>query len=67
MTEDISAQGLRLLSTRLYEPGQGVRISLLNRCIPGPWAGASEVAARITRVEPLPGSSQVALGLCLVG
>ena len=64
MTLDISVDGLSFLSTRLYEPGNRVYVSLMNRPFPSPWAAEPEVLALVTRVEPLADSNQVAIGLC---
>lgn len=63
MTLDFSADGLRFLSTRLYETGDRLCVSFLNRSFPSPWAAQPEVAALVVRVEPLAGSNQVAVAL----
>jgi len=79
MTTDISAKGLRLLSTRLYEPGSRVYVSLEDGMFSLRWAAIHqepflaqgersprlerEEAARVLRVEPVAGSNQVAVAL----
>jgi PilZ domain len=64
MTLDFSADGLRFLSTRLYEPGNHLCVSFMNQSFPSPWAARPEVPALVVRVEPLAGSNQVAVALC---
>jgi hypothetical protein len=64
MTLDMSTDGLSFLSTCLYEPGNRVYVSLMNRSWASPWTAAREVPAVVTRVEPLVESHQVRVALC---
>jgi hypothetical protein len=60
MTIDISAQGLRFLSSREYQQGDSLLVSFE----PGasaPWPTASETAARVSRIERMPESAALAI------
>jgi hypothetical protein len=60
MTIDVSANGLRFLSSREYHEGDRLLVSFE----PGasiPWPTASETAGRVLRIEPLPESAAMAV------
>lgn len=63
MTLDFSTTGLRFASTRVYEPGRIVYISLSPGLAATPWATGREISARILRVESLPGSNEFAVAV----
>lgn len=60
MTLDVSSESLRFLTNRVYSPGDVLRVSFTQ---PGasPWRGEGEQAARIVRVEQLPGGASLAV------
>jgi len=60
MTIDVSAQGLRFLSSREYQQGDCLLISF-EPAVSAPWPTASETAARVLRIEPLPDSAAQAV------
>jgi hypothetical protein len=60
MTIDISAHGLRFLSSREYQEGDRLRVSF-EPTASGPWPTASETAARVVRIEPVPESAALAV------
>jgi PilZ domain len=60
MTVDISAHGLRFLSSREYQEGDRLRVSF-EPTSPGPWPTGSETPARVVRIEPLPDSTALAV------
>jgi hypothetical protein len=60
MTIDVSAQGLRFVSSREYQEGQRLLVSF-ESTTSGPWSSASETAARVVRIEALPGSAALAV------
>jgi hypothetical protein len=60
MTIDISARGLRFLSSREYQEGDRLRVSF-EPTASGPWPTASETAARVVRIEPVPESAALAV------
>jgi hypothetical protein len=56
MTVDISAHGLRFLSSREYQERDTLLVSF-EPAASTPWPTASETAARVLRIEPVPGSA----------
>ena len=56
MTIDISAHGLRFLSGREYQKGDRLQVSF-EPTAAGRWPTASETAARVVRIEPVPESA----------
>jgi hypothetical protein len=60
MTIDVSAHGLRFVSSREYQEGQRLLVSF-ESTTSGPWSSASETAARVVRIEALPGSAALAV------
>lgn len=60
MTIDISAHGLRFLSSREYQEGDLLRVAF-EPTASGPWPTASETPARVVRIEPVPESAVLAL------
>jgi hypothetical protein len=56
MTIDVSAQGLRFLSSREYQQGERLLVSF-DPAASAPWPTASETAARVLRIEPVPASA----------
>jgi hypothetical protein len=54
MTLDVSASGMRFETSRIYEPGEGVRVRLHF----GRWADAGEIAAHVVRTEPVAGTAE---------
>jgi PilZ domain len=60
MTIDISARGLRFLSSRQYQEGDRLRVAF-EPTASGPWPTASETAARVVRIEPVPESAALAV------
>jgi len=55
MTIDISAQGLRFLSSREYQEGDSLLVSF-EPATSAPWPTAAETAARVLRIERIPQS-----------
>ena len=55
---DISSQGMRLSTFRVYSEGEDVRITLQAGPAVSAWPVAREVPAQVVRIEPIPGSSQ---------
>jgi hypothetical protein len=60
MTMDISAQGLRFLSSREYQEGDSLLVSF-EPTASAPWPTASETAARVLRIESVPESAALAV------
>jgi len=60
MTIDVSAHGLRFLSSREYQEGDRLRVSF-EPTASGPWPTASETAARVVRIEPVLESAALAV------
>ena len=60
MTLDISAQGLRFLSSREYAIDANLRVSF-EPLASVPWPTGADVPARVVRVEPVPDSSALAV------
>jgi PilZ domain len=60
MTMDISAQGLRFLSSREYQEGDSLLVSF-EPTASAPWPTASETAARVLRIERMPESAALAV------
>ncbi len=63
MTLDLSFEGMRFLSTRLYEPGNHVYVSLRTGTPPSSWNSGRENLALVVRVDPDPRSNQVAVAV----
>lgn len=70
MTIDVCSDGVLFCTTRLYAPGDPVRITLPNGALRSTrlrsrWALGAEVPARVVRIARIPGSveQQVALAL----
>ncbi len=64
MTLDLSFEGMRFLSTRLYEPGNRVYVSLRAGNLRSPWNSAREIPAIVLRVDPDPRTNRVAVAVC---
>ena len=60
MTIDVSAHGLRFLSTREYQGGQRLLISFEPTAL-APWPASSETAANVVRIELMPDSAALAV------
>jgi len=60
MTIDISAQGLRFLSSREYQEGDPLLVSF-EPAASAPWPTASETPARVLRLERIPESAAMAV------
>jgi PilZ domain-containing protein len=60
---DISARGLRFLSSREYQESDRLRVSF-DPTASGPWPTAPETPARVVRIEPLPDSTALAVTIC---
>ena len=60
MTIDVSANGLRFLSSREYEKGTPLLVSFEPTALT-PWPATSETAARVVRVETVPESATLAV------
>ena len=60
MTVDVSAEGLRFLSTREYPCGDELLVSF-DPAVSAPWPSATEHRAKVVRVEPLPESPALAV------
>jgi PilZ domain len=60
MTIDISAQGLRFLSSREYQEGESLLVSF-EPAASAPWPTASETPARVLRIERVPESAALAV------
>jgi hypothetical protein len=60
MTIDVSAQGLRFLSSREYQQGDRLLVSF-ELAVAAPWPTASETNARVLRIEPVPESAALAV------
>jgi PilZ domain len=65
MTIDVSAHGLRFLSSREYQEGDRLRVSF-EPTAPAPWPTTSETAARVVRIEPVPESTALAVTISRV-
>lgn len=63
MTLDISFQGMRFLSTRLYEPGNRVYVSLRAGTPRSSWNSSRENLALVVRADPDPRTNQVAVAV----
>jgi len=62
MTIDVSAHGMRFLTHREYQQGARLLISFEPTSL-APWAAAGETAARVTRLDPLPETSALAVAI----
>jgi PilZ domain len=60
MTIDVSAHGLRFLSSREYQEGDRLLVSF-EPAGSAPWPSASETSARVLRIEGLPDSAALAV------
>jgi hypothetical protein len=60
MTIDVSAHGLRFVSSREYQEGQRLLVSFAPPAA-APWPTTSETAARVLRIEGMPGSAALAV------
>jgi hypothetical protein len=60
MTMDVSAHGLRFLSSREYQEGERLLISF-EPTASSPWPTALETAARVLRIERVPESAALAV------
>ena len=60
MTMDISAHGLRFLSSREYQEGDSLLVSF-EPTASAPWPTASETTARVLRIERVPNSAALAV------
>ena len=60
MTIDVSAQGLRFVSSREYKEGDRLRVSF-ELTSSSPWPTGSETPARVVRVEAVPESAALAV------
>ena len=60
MTIDVSAHGLRFLSSREYQEGERLLVSF-EPMASAPWPTASETAARVVRIEAVPQSAPLAV------
>ena len=60
MTMDVSAHGLRFLSSREYQEGDRLLISF-ETVTSAPWPITSETAARVLRIETVPESAALAV------
>jgi hypothetical protein len=65
MTLDISAEGLRFLSSREYETGQYLLLAFEPGAL-SPWPAAAEFRSLVVRVDPVPQSSALAVTVCRV-
>jgi PilZ domain len=60
MTIDVSAHGLRFLSSREYQEGERLLVSF-EPTASAPWPTASETAARVVRIERVPENAALAV------
>jgi len=60
MTIDVSAHGLRFLSSREYQKGDRLLVSFESTAS-APWPSASETAARVLRIDAVPESTALAV------
>jgi hypothetical protein len=60
MTIDVSAHGLRFLSSREYEQGALLLVSFEPTAL-APWPATSETVARVVRIETVPESAALAV------
>jgi hypothetical protein len=60
MTTDVSAHGLRFLSSREYQEGDRLLVSF-EPTASAPWPTVSETAARVLRIEAVPDSASLAV------
>jgi hypothetical protein len=65
MTMDISAQGLRFLSSREYQQGERLLVSFAPAAS-APWPTGSETAVCVLRSEPMPDSATLAIAISRV-
>ena len=62
MTLDLSANGVRFLSSREYQQGQLLLISF-DAGVSASWPSGPEVAARVVRIEAMPGNAQLCVAI----
>jgi PilZ domain len=60
MTIDVSAHALRFLGSREYQDGERLLVAFEPTAV-APWPTASETAARVVRIEPVPNSVALAV------
>ena len=65
MTIDVSAEGLRFLSSREYLPGENLSMSFEPSAV-APWSGATEFRSRVVRVQPASQTPALAVSICRV-
>jgi hypothetical protein len=63
MSMDISAEGLRFLSSREYQRGQELFVTF-EPSIAAPWPPATEHRSTVVRIEAVPGSPALAVTVC---
>jgi hypothetical protein len=62
MTVDVSAEGVLFLGSREYQTGQYLRVSFVDSTF-APWPAPGESRSVVARVDPVPGSSALSVGL----
>src|SRR2546423_4815245 len=62
MTLDVSADGVRFLSSREYRTGEHLFVSFASSTT-APWVGAKEFRSRVVRVDVMPQGSALAISL----
>jgi hypothetical protein len=62
MTLDVSAEGLRFLSSREYRSGEHLFVTF-ESLASAPWVGAKEFRSRVVRVEVVPQSAALAISV----
>jgi PilZ domain len=62
MTVDVSAHGLRFLTSREYQQGARLLISFETATL-APWPSVAETSARVTRIDPVPESSALVVAI----
>lgn len=66
MTVDISDEGLRFCTPRLYRVGDTLHVALPLGAIRGPWGSAAEVPGRVVRVVRRPSSVEQEVAVILL-
>lgn len=62
MTLDVSAHGVRFLSSREYQPGDLLLVAFEAATL-APWPSGAEVAARVLRIEAMPESPALSVAM----
>jgi len=62
MTLDVSANGVRFLSSREYRSGEHLFVSFASSTT-APWVGAKEFRSRVVRVDVMPQTAALAISL----